>query len=69
MRFRCLIATQSRSSLVFDFGTSNSPNFIFDFMGEVALKSSKAMFRVRQSTLLLIATLALTPVNSSLTVT
>jgi hypothetical protein len=33
---------------VFDFGTSNRHKFIFDFMGEVALKSSKARFWLRQ---------------------
>lgn len=39
MRFRCLIATQSRSSPVFDPCTSNRPKFICDFMGEVCLES------------------------------
>ena len=33
---------------VFDCGTSNRHKFIFDFMGEVALKSSKAGFWLGQ---------------------
>jgi hypothetical protein len=45
---------------VFDFGTSNRPKFIFDFMGEVALKSSKARFGYGRSMLFVIARLALT---------
>jgi len=33
---------------VFDIGTSNRHKFIFDFIGEVALKSSEARFWLRQ---------------------
>lgn len=53
-------------SWLFDFVTSKRHKFIFDFMGEVDLKSSKASFGYVRSRLFLIARLALTrPVISS----
>jgi len=50
---------------VFDCGTPNSHKLILDFMGEVALKASKAGFGSRRSGPFRIASLAFNALSSA----